>query len=268
MINCRHKKARRHGARREDDHDDIKPRTTLPNELPSSSSSSSRRSRSVPVAEVERRMIQDGFATCVADPSSDTSDQRRIASYLYGREMHWTLPRRQRVERIQAFLADGAVRERMNMVLACFELGTSSSGAPGRGGEPNRSRRQHRVWQRTQEKILRFQEGKGAGVAADATTIFLENGIPYIQLLQGSKSCYIAAPAALVSYLFAIAELGNTNSICRVEPIDTHQYIRHFFTNEGLERRVVGNHGGSSQDVLRDMVGSTKKVTIKHTRFQ
>jgi hypothetical protein len=95
MINCRHKKARRHEARRKDD-DDIGPRTTLPNEPPSSS----RNRISLPVAEVERRMKKDGFAKYVAETSSD-SDKRRIVSYLYGREMHWTLPRRQRVERIR-----------------------------------------------------------------------------------------------------------------------------------------------------------------------
>jgi hypothetical protein len=117
------------------------------------------------------------------------------------------------------------------------------------------------VWQRTQEKILRFQAGKGDVDAG--FTIFVENGIPYIQFLQGSKSGYIAAPAALVSYLLAIAELGNTNSTGRVEPIDAHRYVRHRFTNEGLERRVVGNHGGSSQDVLRDMVGSTDKSNFE-----
>jgi hypothetical protein len=264
MISCCRKKARRHGPKADDD---IEPRTTLPNEPvsisnPPSNSNSNR--SSLPVAEVEKRMKKDGFAKYVTETSNEI-DKRRIVSYLYGREMHWTLPRRQRVERIQAFLADGAIRERMNMVLAFFELGSSST--PRRDGDPNRSRRQHRVWQRTQEKILRFEAGKG-GVDA-GFTIFLKNGIPYIQFLQErSTSCYIAAPAALVSYLRAIAELGNTNSTGRVEPIDTHRYIRHRFTNDELERRVVGNHGGSSQDVLRDMVGSSDFVMYGLPRWE
>jgi hypothetical protein len=215
--------------------------------------------RSLPVAVVERRMKNDGFAKYAAD-------KKRIVSYLYGREMYWNLRRRKRVKRIKKFLADGAI-QRMNMILVYYESGSGSSSSTPRDGDPNRSRKQHQVWRKTQEKILRFQAGKGDVDAGFTFTIFVENGIPYIQFLQGSKSCYIAAPAALVSYLFAIAELGNTNSTGRVEPIDTNRYIRHRFTNEGLERRVVGNHGGSSQDVLRDMVGSTDKSDFEEYRL-
>jgi hypothetical protein len=263
MITCCHKKARRHGGH-EDDIDDIDrvnptnpPSPGGPDGRPDPSNSSR---SSLPV-EVERRMKQDGLEEYLTEASCDC-DERRIVYYLYGREMYWELPVAKRVVKIKAFVADGAI-ERMKLVLAFFVQGSSSSSTP-RDGDPIRSQEQHRVWRKTQEKILRFEGGKGDVDAG--FTIFLKNGIPYIQFLQGSTSGYIAAPAALVSYLLAIAERRNkvtntANSICRVEPIDTHRYVRHRFTNDDelLERRVVGNHGGSSQDVLRDMVGSTEK---------
>jgi hypothetical protein len=219
----------------------------------------------LPIQEVEERMKNDGFAKYVANPTNE-SDKRRIVYYLYGREMYWNLRRGKRVQRIKEFLSDGAI-QRMDMILVYYESGSSSSSSSSSSSprgvcdRTNRSRKQHRVWRTTQEKILRFAAGKGGG---GAITVVLQNGVPYIQFLQvESKSCYIAAPAALVSYLLAIAELGkcetNANAICRVEPVDASRYIRHHFTNEQLERRVVGNKGGSSQDVLRSMVGSAEE---------
>lgn len=219
------------------------------------------------VREVEARMIRDGFCWYIA--RSPDCEEKRILYYLYGREFGWKLPRGERRVRIRRFVANAGTVARMNRVLACV-VGGSVSAAEDSASDPTRANRC--LWRKMQETIMCYREFYETCMYP-VSTIFCQNSknniFPYIMILQESKACYITASATLVNYKVAMSKIPETGKtaateefseaeakeIATVEPVDTSRYIRHRFSNDDLERRVVGNEGGSSRLVLQDLLG-------------
>jgi hypothetical protein len=209
------------------------------------------------VREVEARMMRDGFCWYIIRRSPDC-EEKRILYYLYGREFGGTLPRGERRLRIRQFIANAGAIDRMNRVLACV-VGEADS-------TQNPTSANRYLWRKMQDKILCYGEFyEGAGVH----TIFGENNLfPFIMVLQKSKNCFINAPITQVNYMVTLNSIHETGKpavadfseseakgIATVEPVDASRYIRHRFSNDDLEGRVVGNEGGSSKSVLQDLLG-------------
>jgi hypothetical protein len=224
---------------------------------------------SLPVAVVERRMRSDGYRRYVAAPGAGrTCDQeeRRIAYYyLYGRGVGWEVPRRQRKELIESFVGNPKAAARMKRYLAYDTHGSAYS---MHSGGLWRSRAQHALWRKGQEVVLWYESPADPRAAGGGGSTILHRGsrrMPYLQLHQGSHTCYLASAFLLVKYNVNLSKLPSQGDDAtadesaksfKAEHLDTNRYIRHRFDNDMLKRRVVDDVGGSSKTVLKELVGS------------
>jgi hypothetical protein len=109
---------------------------------------------SLPVSEVERRMIQDGFQELVNGSGCDRNE-RRIVYYLYGRELGKDLPLQEdRKAKIKRFIADAETIARMNSILPLVAYPRHRDRPPNDDGSTEENRR---LWRRVQEMVLRYE---------------------------------------------------------------------------------------------------------------
>jgi hypothetical protein len=249
--------------------------------------------RRLPVSDVERRMRSDGYGKHVDDEegSACDPDKRRIVCFLYGRELGKDLPREQRHEKIQRFIATADTIAQMNANLPF--VGSASGLLRLRNNDGGVQEENNcRLWRTMHELALRYEAYYNSSppcccgtiferlccciVAVRAhkngsrcTTIFRGGIIPYIQCLQASdQPCYIAAPITLMNYLLMDATASAPTGHVVGPVVDVRRYIRHRYSNEGLlEGRVVANAGGSSISVLHDLVGSSSDEDFEFVGF-
>jgi hypothetical protein len=242
--------------------------------------------RSVPVSEVEQQMIIDGYGTYVNDYDSDP-DARRIVHFLYGRELGKDLPKEQRYEKIQRFIATADTIARMNAILPF--VGSTSGPLRNNNDGCVQEENNRRLWRKMHELALRYETYYTSPPPCGGTvferlcycvvvsahkngsrcvTTFRGGIVPYLQCLQASDhSCYTAAPITLVNYLLmdatASAPTGHVGPV-----VDVRRYIRHRFSNEDvLEGRGVAHAGGSSISVLHDLVRSSSVEDFEFVGF-
>jgi hypothetical protein len=240
------------------------------------------------VAEVERRMRCDGFQKYVRPkhcgwgrtcPRQRWEERSAIAYHLYGRGFGWALPQRTRTRLILEFVDNENAVARMKKLLDCYEGSSSFRPCGVDGGNLHRAATQHVLWRKGQETVLRYETPAGGG----GTTIFHVGSrlMPYLLLLQResassssppSPSCgYIAAATTVANYKVTESKLrriqgdgdGADNDkagSCGVELVDTNRYTRHWFEKDDdmLTNRVLHDEGGSSREVLRDLVGTDR----------
>jgi hypothetical protein len=243
----------------------------------------------LPVSEVERRMRSDGYGTYVDDDNCDP-DERRIVCFLYGRELGKDLPKEQRYEKIQRFIATADTIARTNAILPF--VGSASGPLRLRNNdECVQEENNRRLWRKMHELALLYEAHYDRSPPCGGTvferlcccivavsahkngsrcaTIFRGGIIPYLQCLQASDySCYIAAPITLVNYLVRDATASAPTGHVVGPVVDVRRYIRHRFSNEDLlEGRGVANAGGSSISVLHDLVGSSTDEDFEFVGF-
>lgn len=185
---------------------------------------------------VEQKMKKDGWGSdyMVTDGDEEATDNQKIVHFLYGIEFCKGENKETRVLEIKKFL-DGQAKSRM------MDLLKQDSDVSQRPGDIE-------LWRKVQAVVLRYTGRE------DAFTVFDGKNMPVALRSQKTKNCYQHATGGTVGYKIAFDKGDNENT---VHTVDVAKAMRHYYNEDKLKRRVLGNKGGASLKLMEKLVFGT-----------
>lgn len=182
-------------------------------------------------AEVEKKMGDDGLQEFLVQDDKRATDEQKIVYYLYGIEFCKHLEKEDRVIQVQKFLNEDAKKRMMDFLKKESDMTYSLENV--------------HIWRVVQGVILCYQEQKGA------VTIFDEKSMPVALRCQASSNCYQHATGGTVGYKVAFDKDDNENIVYTV---DVPKFMRRYYDDNKLMKRILENKGGKSQVLLSKMI--------------
>ena len=198
---------------------------------------------SVTRADVEQQMMMDGMERFIYDGNNTgepCSTEQAIVYFLYGTQFAFKDEKDKRVARVMRFLGTAGAEERMKYMITPEDMDHHAV------TNPAELRSQ---WAYGQKAVLRYENQD------NARTIFTEKNIPYTEIHQKSKSCYLHAVVAFLTNKVAFD--SPTSNDFKARALGASTFIRHNLRGKRLELRMVENKGGSSRNVLEEIICQT-----------
>lgn len=189
-------------------------------------------------AQVECKMREDGLEKYVVQNGAAATDEEKIVYYLYGIEFCKNENVETRRKEVDFFLHPDTKKRMMDLLKKDSDMSHCHSNVA--------------LWRLVQGVILCYQKQVGA------KTIFDDKNMPVAMRTQATKNCYQHATGGVVGYKIAFDKGDNKNT---VHTIDVPKFMRGYYNDRTLKKRVLRNKGGKSQVLLRNMlVGTGLKI--------
>jgi len=187
------------------------------------------------LCDVEKMMRDDGLDNYVLKSGAKATDENIIVYYLYGVEFCKDKDATTRVKEVMSFLAGENVKKRMMDFLK-------------KDSDMSQCIQNLEAWRQVQGVILCYQEMEGS------KTIFDDRNMPVSMRTQATKNCYQHATGGTVGYKIAF-DKGNNDHM--VHTVDVPKFMRRYYDERKLKKRVLENKGGKSQGLMKSMVDGT-----------
>ena len=197
----------------------------------------------VALADVEQQMMMDGMQRFIYDGNNTgepCSTEQAIVYFLYVTQFAFKVEKDKRVARVMRFLGTAGAEERMKYMITPEDMDHHAV------TNPEELRRQ---WAYGQKAVLRYENQD------NARTIFMEKDIPYTEIHQKSKSCYLHAVVAFLTNKVAFD--SPTSNDFKARALGASTFIRRNLRGKRLELRMVENKGGSSRNMLEEIICQT-----------
>jgi hypothetical protein len=184
--------------------------------------------------KAEGKMRADGLAKYVVPNGSAATDEQKIVYYLYGIEFCKNEDKETRCKEVKLFLQPDAKKRMMDLLKKDSDMSHCHYNVT--------------LWREVQGVILCYQKQVGA------KTIFDNKNMPVAMRTQATKNCYQNATGGTVGYKIAFDKGDNKNT---VHTVDVPKFMRGYYNDRKLKKRVLENKGGKSQELLSKMLDGT-----------